>query len=250
MELDVGALSRHSGLSVDTIRFYQSQGLLRPPPHRGRSAVYDDGHLDRLRRIRALAERGFSLKAIRALLEAGDVSESDRRLLTAIEQKTSGPRYSSEKLAERSGIARSVLAAVERAGLAEGELGAEGATSYSEVDVTVAAGAARLLRYGFPVTRLIALGIRHDRAVRKTADEAIELFDRYVRKADLARAASGDAVAGAFRDLLPVVTALVAHHFQRVLVNRALKRLKRSGAKRELEAALDVTARHRIGLRW
>ena len=30
------------------------------------------------------------------------------------------------------------------------------------------------MRYGFPITRLIALGMRHDRAVRKTVDESIE----------------------------------------------------------------------------
>jgi DNA-binding transcriptional MerR regulator len=250
MELDVGALSRHSGLSVDTIRFYQSQGLLQAPAHRGRAAIYDDSHLDRLRRIRNLAERGFTLKAVRALLEAADASESDRQLLTAIEQEASGPRYSSEQLAERTGIPRSVLAAAEKAGLAEAELGTEGAAGYSEADMRVATGAARLLRRGFPITRLLGLGIRHDRAVRKTVDEAIDLFDQYVRKPDPARVESGEAVAEAFRDLLPVVTALVAHHFQRILVNRALKRLKRSGANRELRAALDATARHRIGLRW
>jgi len=250
MECDVTELARHSGLSVDTIRYYQSIELLHAPERRGRRAVYDDGHLDRLGRIRVMAGKGFSLKAIRALLEAGDSSESDRRLLAAIEQETAGPRYSADDLADRVGIPRAVLASVEKAGLAEAEIGPDGRARYSDADVRVAAGAARLLKKGFPLTRLIALGVRHDRAVRKTVDDAIDLFDRHVRKADRGRADSGEAVAEAFRDLLPVVTALVAHHFQRVLVNRALRRLKRSGAKRELEAALEVTSQSRIGVRW
>jgi DNA-binding transcriptional MerR regulator len=250
MELDVTELGQRTGLSVDTIRYYQSQGLLHAPARRGRNAVYDDGHLDRLRRIRAMSDRGFSLKAVRALLEAGDASESDRQLLTAIEQQGAGPRYTAEELADRVGIPRAVLATVEKAGLAQTEIDEDGATRYSDADLRVASGAAKLLRYGFPLTSLVALGVRHDRAVRKTVDETIELFDRYVRKEGGDDTDDGDKAAGAFRELLPVVTALIAHHFQRVLVNRALKRLKRSGARRELRAALEATARNRIGVRW
>jgi DNA-binding transcriptional MerR regulator len=250
MEWDVSEFAAHADVSVDTIRYYQSIGLLHPPLKRGRCAVYDDGHVERLERIRAMAERGFSLKAIAALLEAGDSSESDRRLLTAIVQDSSGPRYSSAELARRAGISRAVLASVEKAGLAEAELGEDGRPAYTDGDLRVAKGAARLLGYGFPLTRLIGLGIRHDRGVRKTVDQSIDLFDEYVRKADKERADSGEAVADAFRELLPVVTALVAHHFQRVLVNRALKRLRRSGAKRELDAAIEATRKTRIGLRW
>jgi len=250
MEWDVSELAARSGLSVDTIRYYQSRGLLHSPERRGRNAVYDDGHLERLGRIRTMAERGFSLKAIAALLEAGDSSEADRRLLTAIVQESAGPRYSPAELAERIGVSRTVLASVEKAGLAEPEIGEDGTRRYSDADLRVAEGATKLLRYGFPLTRLIGVGMRHDRAVRKTVDESIDLFDQYVRKADKERADSGQAVADAFRELLPVITALVAHHFQRVLVNRALKRLRRSGAKRELEAALEATQKTRIGLRW
>ena len=250
MEYDVAGLADRTGLSVDTVRYYQSQGLLHAPERRGRRAVYEDSHVDRLERIRALAARGFSLKAICALLEAGDASESDRRLLAAIERESGGARYDADQLATRAGIPRSVLAAVEKAGLAEAELGADGTAAYSQSDLRVAGGAARLLRYGFPLTRLITLAIRHDRAVRKTVDDAIELFDENVRKPNRSTDDRGDAVADAFRELLPVVTALVAHHFQRALVNRALRRLKRSGSKRELEAALEVTSRNRVGLRF
>ena len=96
MQCDVSQLSRETSVSIDTIRYYQSLGLLHAPERRGRSAVYDDSHLDRLQRIRVMAGRGFSLKAIGALLEAGDSSESDRLLLAAIEQETSAPRYTAD----------------------------------------------------------------------------------------------------------------------------------------------------------
>ena len=40
-----------------TVRFYVSQGLLRPPTGAGPAARYEDGHLYRLRLIRRLQKR-------------------------------------------------------------------------------------------------------------------------------------------------------------------------------------------------
>jgi hypothetical protein len=57
-------------------------------------------------------------------------------------------------------------------------------------------------------------------------------------------------VSAAFKEILPLVTGLVAHHFQRVLVNRALKRLKKSGDRGPLEIALKVASETRLGVRW
>ena len=57
MEMRVEQLSVRTGLSVDTIRYYQSKGLLDPPRRQGRVAWYDDRHLERLDRIRSLQQR-------------------------------------------------------------------------------------------------------------------------------------------------------------------------------------------------
>jgi hypothetical protein len=46
------------------------------------------------------------------------------------------------------------------------------------------------------------------------------------------------------------VTALIAHHFQRLLINRALKRLKKKGDRDALQVAVEVSARTRLGFRW
>jgi DNA-binding transcriptional MerR regulator len=69
MEFEVADLASAAGVSVDTIRFYQTGGLLPLPGRSGRKAVYTDEHLDRLRLIRSMASKGLSLKAIRLLLE-------------------------------------------------------------------------------------------------------------------------------------------------------------------------------------
>lgn len=250
MKYSLAELVQASGLSVDTIRYYQSLRLLPSPERDGRQAVYDDAHLDRLRLIRSMSARGLSLRAIGMLLAKEGRSESDLALLTAIEEEATDPSYSSEELASRLGVPPSLLAAVESTGLAEAQEDEGGSRRYTEGDLRAARGALKLLGYGFPLTRLLALAVKHDRGVRRVVDEAIELFDRHVRK----RASGGDedpeAVARAFKEILPVLTALVAHHFQRVLVNRALKRLKRKGEKGPLSIALRVASRARLGVRW
>lgn len=61
-------LATRSGLSPRTIRFYQSAEVLTRPDRRGRSAVYREHHLERLRLIAELQDRGLTLGAIRQLL--------------------------------------------------------------------------------------------------------------------------------------------------------------------------------------
>lgn len=62
-----------------TIRFYQSKGVLPPPARRGRVAFYDDRHIERLRLIGELQDRGISLRAVRHLLRE---DSGDARLLS------------------------------------------------------------------------------------------------------------------------------------------------------------------------
>jgi DNA-binding transcriptional MerR regulator len=58
-----------SGLPVRTIRWYQSEGLLPKPAKQGRDAVYGPEHVERLRLIADLRDRGLTLVAIRDLLK-------------------------------------------------------------------------------------------------------------------------------------------------------------------------------------
>lgn len=62
-------LARRSGLLVSTVRLYQNRGLLAPPVKRGRVGYYDEHHLERLRTIGQLQERGFSLAGIKELFD-------------------------------------------------------------------------------------------------------------------------------------------------------------------------------------
>jgi len=250
MEYEVAELAQAAGVSVDTIRFYQTGGLLPAPARAGRKAVYGDEHLERLRLIRSMAAKGLSLKAIRLLLQGGDAERSDTALLAALEEETDGPAFSSEDLAAQLGVPAALIRSVEEAGLVEGQETDDGRRRYTEGDLSAARGALRLLSFGFPLTRLLAAAVRHDRAMRKTCDAAIDLFDDHVRKRRPSDEENGEDVARAFRELLPIATAIVAHHFQRTLVNRALRRLRQKGDASTLSYALKVASRTRLKVSW
>jgi DNA-binding transcriptional MerR regulator len=66
--LTVEELADRTGESVRTIRFYQSEGVLPPPVRHGREARYDAAHVERLRVINELQQRGLRLNAIKDLL--------------------------------------------------------------------------------------------------------------------------------------------------------------------------------------
>lgn len=72
VEYRIEDLAHRSGATVRTIRAYQDRGLLPRPERRGRSNVYTDAHLARLRQIADLLDRGFTLASIKELLEAWD----------------------------------------------------------------------------------------------------------------------------------------------------------------------------------
>lgn len=72
-------LSRESGVSVASIKFYLREALLAPgDPSRPGRAYYDGGHLRRLALIRALRDvAGLSIDVIRRALAAVDAAGAD-----------------------------------------------------------------------------------------------------------------------------------------------------------------------------
>jgi DNA-binding transcriptional MerR regulator len=61
-------LAAAAGVSARTIRYYQAERLLPPPAKRGREAIYDGAHLERLALIGELRDRGLTLRTIRELV--------------------------------------------------------------------------------------------------------------------------------------------------------------------------------------
>jgi DNA-binding transcriptional MerR regulator len=67
--LTVDELAARTGMTVRTVRFYASEGLLPPPRRQGRVAYYDQRHRLRLDLIRTLQEHGYTLSAIQRVLD-------------------------------------------------------------------------------------------------------------------------------------------------------------------------------------
>jgi DNA-binding transcriptional MerR regulator len=61
----IDQLAAKSGIPSRTIRFYQAKGVLPAPRRRGRVAFYDDTHLERLKVVSELQDKGLRLRAIR-----------------------------------------------------------------------------------------------------------------------------------------------------------------------------------------
>jgi DNA-binding transcriptional MerR regulator len=73
----IGDLARHTGTKVETIRWYERDGVMPAPVRtRGGHRVYTQAHRKRLAFIRHARELGFPLEDVRALLRLAD--EPDR----------------------------------------------------------------------------------------------------------------------------------------------------------------------------
>ena len=71
--LKIGELARRADVSVDTVRFYERRGVLKPPRRRPSGyRSYDESTVQRLRLVRSLQTLGMSLDEIIEAFEAMD----------------------------------------------------------------------------------------------------------------------------------------------------------------------------------
>lgn len=249
MKYRIDEIAARSGTTVDTIRFYQAEGLLPKPSRDGRIAWYEEAHLERLRRIASLKEQGLTLAAIRRLLN-GEFAAADERLIAAVASSAAGGNrpggaLTLEELAQRTGVSTPLLKALEREHLIE-STASGGARVYSQADAIAVTRCLELLEAGLPLSELLALAREHDAVMTEIAQRAVELFIRFVRDPALAESPSDDAAAervvDAFRRMLPATTELVARHFERVLLREALARVQEDATGAE-QAAVDEQRR-------
>jgi DNA-binding transcriptional MerR regulator len=250
----VAELAARAGLSVDTIRFYQKRALLPPPAREGRVGWYGPEHAERLARIRELQAQGFTLATIRRLLD-GELDPADLPLVAAVTSDRDGDGsagaeefLSLEEVAARAGVPFALVDAVAREGLLVPRRHA-GEARFTEADVAIVRAALRLVETGLPLPELFSLARRHHESTRETAEQAVEMFDEHVRRpllrADLPADERARQLVAAFRVLLPSVSALVSHHFRRVLLEVAQEHIESVGEPAE-RAAIDAEGARRL----
>ena len=86
-ELTIDQLSAKTHLPSRTIRFYQSRGALMGPEIRGRVAYYSAAHVERLKLIAQLQDRGLRIDAIADLVGSIDRGEVDLAEWLGVEQQ-------------------------------------------------------------------------------------------------------------------------------------------------------------------
>jgi DNA-binding transcriptional MerR regulator len=257
VEYRVEELSRAAMVSVDTIRFYQAKRLLPPPRRTGRVAIYDDDHLERLREIRRLRGRGFTLGVIGRIIRE-ELGRADEALVEAVvggadERRPDGSPeefLTLSELAERAGVPVALLEALEREGVLIPRRH-EGESRYTDADSAALRAGLRLLEYGLPLGDVLELARLHGRSARALAERAVELFDEHVRHALRGEGAEDPEAAArlvqAFDALLPATVSLVAHHFRRTLLAVAQEHIEAVGDQDEVAAVRSEALRR---LEW
>ena len=67
--LTIGRLAKQVGIGIETVRFYERQGLIEPPPRTDSNyRIYPEEEVSRLRFIKKAKNLGFTLNEIKELL--------------------------------------------------------------------------------------------------------------------------------------------------------------------------------------
>lgn len=98
-QLKIGELAKRTGCLVETIRYYEREGLLSPPARSaGNFRLYDNAHMERLHFIRQCRSLDMSLDETRILLKFRDMPEENCEEVNMLLDKHIG--HVAERIAE------------------------------------------------------------------------------------------------------------------------------------------------------
>ncbi len=132
------------------------------------------------------------------------------------------------ELADSSGLSLPLLEALAREGLLVPRL-EDPEPRYQPVDAEAVKAGLEMVSAGLPLAELLEVARRADEAMRPVAEAAVDTFVRFVSDPVAGTARSQEEAAArlveAFETMLPAAGRLVSHHFQRLLVDSARRRL-------------------------
>ena len=221
MAYRVDELAAAAGISVQLVRSYQTKGLLDGPRRDGRVALYDERHLERLRAIRDLKDKGYSLKAIAGLLDRPK-SVDGARTVAPLPPAGDDEHLDLHELSDRTRMPLAVLRSLEASGVVRPRRGPDG-PYYTGADVRAVRMLLTLIGVGLPMEEFMRLARLQISTMQEVAAGAVELYAKYVgeplRSAGLDPVAEEDRAEAAFTLLVQAATSLVAYSFERMLRN-------------------------------
>lgn len=153
----------------------------------------------------------------------------DQALLAALDNSGSGHLLTLDELAKAADLPPSLLEVIVREGFLAPRQNGD-VPRFDPADVEPIKAGLALVEAGLPLGELLDLARRTDAAMRPVADEAVEVFARFVRDSVEANSGSEEEAAErlveAFRAMLPATGRLVDHHFRRLLLDGARRRLR------------------------
>lgn len=242
-------IAKQAGITVELLRSYQSRGLLPPPRHEGRVAIYETTHLERLRLIRDLKKRGYSLRMVERILDKrpaiADPGEIDAELDTEEEM------LSLAEVADRTRVPTAILRSLEASGvLRPRRFGNQ--RRYTKADVRAVRMLLGLIGGGLPMEDFMRVATIQLHAAEEVAAGAAELFMKYGRQhlgwEDLSGPQDSERMVAALGLMIRASTSLMAYNFQRMMLNAAEEAIDRDCSGEERTALHREIGRRRLEL--
>lgn len=225
--LTLDQLCARVGMSVRTVRFYTSKGLVPPPIRRGRSGYYSPVHVGRLELVQELQSHGFTLSAIERYVAGIPADSTPEDLALA---RTLLAPWDVERPIEMSRVELS-----ERAGreLSDDELSTLAALGVLfplkrgqyQVAVSQLSVGLGVLELGIPEEAALAAADIYKRHGKQIADELYELFRTMVWPVYKSRGASPETVRQVVEKIKPLSIASLVSAYE-----AAMDETKRAGA--------------------
>lgn len=204
-------LAEAAGISVAALRSYQSKGLVPPPRHEGRVALYGTHHLDRLRRIVDLKSRGHSLASIAEQLDAPVGLRIDEPSEAALRLRD---------VSEESGVPIEMLRSLEASGVLRPRHGPDGPI-YGGADVRVVGCVLLLVGSGIPMDEFLRVTEDQVEVGGRVAEGAVGLFRQFVEgplRAAVGSDQADDRVEEALASMAAAIGELAAYLVERQVV--------------------------------
>jgi DNA-binding transcriptional MerR regulator len=231
----IDELAAVSKVPSRTIRFYQSKGALKGPEIRGRVAYYGPAHLERLKLIAQLQDRGLRIDAIRDLVVRIDRGELDVNEWLGLEQQLQAP-WANDQPRTATEAELYDLAGSRRAGLIGDLVRTDLVRRHGDVyfvrSPALLSVAMRLEASGIDLeTAREAAGLLRKHMARAATD-LVDLF--FKRAAELGREEHGADLGAIFEALRPMGMEAIRVVFGQEM-ERVLRKMVESGKMAELQ---------------